>query len=101
MFGFESYIYFGLSGGQCNFVRRTINRRVTELGLSEPANVIGVFGEINVAGLLAYFSEKGCTGTASDLYVRQVHVAAFFGGNMRLDAFAVGYGEGKVLEYNP
>lgn len=101
VFGYESYIFFGLRGDNCDFVLRTINRRVTELGFPEPDGIFGVFGEIDVTGLLAEFSAQGCIGSASDLYIRQVQVSAFFGGNMRLDAFAIGSGELKVLEYMP
>jgi len=99
--GYESYIFFGLRSDNCNFVQRTINRRVTELGFPEPDGIPGVFGEIDVSGLLAEFSAQGCIGSASDLYIRQVQASAFFGGNMRLDAFAIGSGELKMLEYVP
>lgn len=99
--GYESYIFFGFRGDDCNSVRRTINRRVTELGFPEPNGILGAFGEIDVSGLLAEFSAQGCIGSASDLYIREVQVSAFFGGNMRLDAFAIGNGELKVLEYVP
>jgi len=99
--GYESYIYFGLNGNQCDFVLRTIDTRVTQLNLPEPENIPGIYGEVDVAQLLADFSSQGCSGSASDLYVRQVQVSAFFGGDLPLDAFAIGNGAQNVLEYVP
>jgi hypothetical protein len=99
--GYEGYIFFGFRGDECDAILRTIDTRITELNYSEPTGVIGIFGTVDILDLLADFGAQGCVGDASDIYVLQVQASAFFGGGIRLDAFAIGNGPLNVLEYVP